>query len=251
MSKLEVFYHSVGFNIVKLDSILRHGLMSQKKANEDKVSFARSYSGYNLDDTISLVRGIYSSLDEEGAYKKYITSGITIEMFLSLDEVFYDVKDRYFNYYDEVLGKDYIPKEKFSSIVIPKEYEDYSLTDLPILTLSSTSYQNIKDTSDNIISYIENTLNSKVEKEEYNDLLNELKLTIKALSLDTEDKELQESFMDIKYELNCFLTESLTNAFKPLIKRENITILDIVTYINDMTLNLPIIIKDYKRGKKR
>ena len=35
MQKLETFYHSVGFNIVKLDSILRNGLMSLENAKKE------------------------------------------------------------------------------------------------------------------------------------------------------------------------------------------------------------------------
>lgn len=251
MQKLETFYHSVGFNIVKLDSILRNGLMSLENAKKENISYSRSYEGYNLKDTISLVREIYTNIDTDGAYKKYISKGITISMELPLDMVIYDRSERIINHPDEVLGKDYIANEYFSSLIIPNEYADYSIEELPILTLNSTSYQNIKDTSDNIVQYVENALHGKVDKEEYNDLLNELKYTIKALNEDINDKELNDDFLEIKYELNCFLTELINNAFKKYINKENITIYDIVEYINSNTLNLPIISKDYKRGKTR
>ena len=251
MERLEVFYHSVGFNIVKLDSILRTGLMSLEEAKKRDVSYSRSFDGYNLNDTISLVRGIYSNIDTDGAYKKYISNGVTIEISLPLDKIIYDTSERYINHHDEVLCSGFISNESFKSLIIPEEYVDSTLEELPILTLSSTSYHNIKSTSDNIVSYIENTLHGKVLKDEYNELLEELKLTIKALNSSFDDEELNEDFLDIKYELNCFLTECLANALRPYIGKEDITLYDVVSFINSNTLNLPIKIKDYYRGKKR
>lgn len=251
MKNKEIFYHSVGFNIVKLESILKNGLVSEKYAIENNIDFARNFSGYNLDDTISLVRGIYASINEDGAYKKYIAKGITIEMLLEEKDIIYDTNDRYMNHYDEVLGKDYIDKSNFTSLIIPEEYMDYSITDLPLFSLTSTSYKNIKNTSDNVINYIENTLNGEVDKQEYKLLLEELKLTIKELNNDINNKELQEDFIDIKCALNLFLTSSLELALKPFINKDNITIYDIIEFINKKTLNLPIKIKSYEKGKTR
>jgi hypothetical protein len=251
MQKLETFYHSVGFNIVKLDSILRNGLMSLDKAKKENISYARNYEGYNLNDTISLVREIYANIDTDGAYKKYISKGITISMNLPLDMIIFDISERIINHTDEVLGKDYIPKEYFTSLIIPEEYTECSIEELPILTLNSTSYRNIKDTSDNIVKYVENVLHKEIDKEEYYALINELKYTMIALKEDINDEGLNADFMEIKRELNCFLTSQINIAFSKYINKENITIYDIVEYINHNTLNLPIIIKNYKRGKTR
>ena len=40
--------HSIGFNFARLESILKYGILSSKKAKEKNISFARNYNGYNF-----------------------------------------------------------------------------------------------------------------------------------------------------------------------------------------------------------
>ena len=130
--------HSIGFNFARLESILKYGILSSKKAKEKNISFARNHSGYNLDDTISAVRYIYiNPTDYTSSYCKYTTSGIGF----ILEDVpyIYDVSTRVINHSDEVLVEDNVDVSKIKAMLVPIEYRNTSLKDLNYLPLDSTS----------------------------------------------------------------------------------------------------------------
>lgn len=230
--------HTVDFNPCKIESILKYGILSSNEASKLNIDYARNYFGYNFNDYISMTRPMYSSIDDENScYNKYITKGIS---FIVNDVDFiYDMNDAYYNHADEVFVKDKIDTSKFEGIIIPNEYLDYSLSDLPMIPIKSTSYENIKTSCDILIKYLENMGNS-INMDEYNIYLRDLLLTMVELNKDVNNQELQDDFIDSKLALNEFIAINVENTFSKVLNKEDVNVSDMMNYINTKTLNLPI-----------
>ena len=235
--------HSIGFNFARLESILKYGILSSKKAKEKNISLARNYSGYNLDDTISAVRYIYiNPTDYTSSYCKYTTSGIGF----ILEDVpyIYDVSTRVINHSDEVLVEDNVDVSKIKAMLVPIEYRNTSLKDLNYLPLDSTSYVNVKKNCDILIDYLKD-YNYEVDIDEYKSYLVELYLTNEAISK-IEDKsgedycELENNFRELVFELNEFFKTEIFICFAKFFNNNNVTLMDLVNYINDKYYHLPI-----------
>ena len=202
-----------------------------------------SDSGYNLDDTISAVRYIYiNPTDYTSSYCKYTTSGIGF----ILEDVpyIYDVSTRVINHSDEVLVEDNVDVSKIKAMLVPIEYRNTSLKDLNYLPLDSTSYVNVKKNCDILIDYLKD-YNYEVDIEEYKSYLVELYLTNEAISK-IEDKsgedycELENNFRELVFELNEFFKTEIFICFAKFFNNNNVTLMDLVNYINDKYYHLPI-----------
>lgn len=163
-------FHSAGVNFSVIESIMKNGIASEKYGKEHGISVNRNYFGSNLDDTISCVRYLYVNDEvEDSAYSRYIKKGIS---FIMEDVPFiHDKNERIIHRSDEVLVKDFIPKEKIKAISIPSSLSEASFEELEYIKSDSTSYVNIKHIADAISEYInkESGLNR-----DYNDFYREL-----------------------------------------------------------------------------
>jgi len=126
--------HSIGFDIYKLNSILKTGIVSKNQAEKENILYAKNNFGYNFDDYISMIRYMYvNEEDETSAYKKYVEKGIS---FIVEDQNFiYNKDEMYFNHADEVFVKDKITIDNIKGIMVPEKFLNYEIKDLPMLHL--------------------------------------------------------------------------------------------------------------------
>ena len=231
--------HSIGFNPYKLESILKNGILSERKAKELNIPLSRNYLGYNFDDKICMTRPMYSN-DEDPRAMLYTWVPKSISLVVENQDFIYDVSDAYFNHADEVFVEDIVPNTKFVGIMVPEKYQDYELRDLAMIPIkTATSYLNIKGNCDDLINYIKG-MGHEIDTDEYNALLDELKLTMLELNNDLTNPELQDDFLDIKMALNEFIAGETQIAFDRTLNKEGATLMDMVEYINGKTLDLPI-----------
>ena len=230
--------HSIGFDIYKLYSILTKGIVSKNQAEKENIFFTKNNFGYNFDDYISMIRYMYVNEDDKtSAYKKYAKKGIS---FIIEDQDFiYNKDEMYFNHSDEVFVKDKITIDKIKGIMVPEKFLDYDIKDLPMLPLDSTSYINIKHTTDNIIRFLK-TEGYFCDIEYYRDILRILYETLNALKKEPDDEDLMEDFKEAKYDLDDYISKEVGKCFSRKFNKETVTLGDILNYINDKTLNLPI-----------
>lgn len=228
---------SAGFNPYKLESILTNGILSKNKAEEMGISLTRNYFGYNFDDNVSMIRPFYSNSEDENSCL-YTLVPKNVNIIVEEQEFIYDTKDAYYNHADEVFVNGMVPKEKFVGLMIPEQYLNYELRDLPMIPLKSTSYANLKGACDELIIYLAN-MGCETDIEEYKELLRELHLTITELNKDRENTELQEDFFDIKMALNEFIAEEVQKTFDKVLGVPT-TLEVMINYLNDKTLGLPI-----------
>lgn len=233
--------HSCGFNILNFIGIMKNGIVSEKYAKEKGILFSRNYDGYNLDDSISCVRYLYVNKDiNDSSYVKYVMNGIS---FILEDIDFtYDKNERIIHRSDEVLVKDNIPISKIKGILVPDEFLDSSLNELEYIKTNSTSYSLIKNIINNYKNFIlEN--NGNIDIEFYNDIDRELYLVNNAYrvsSNEIEKEELKLEFKDVISDLNYEIGNDLEKIFSKIIGKDDITLNDVIAYINSKELNLPL-----------
>ena len=244
--------HSTGFNILNFISIMENGIMSFKYAKEHNVSFNRNYDGYNLDDMISCVRYLYVNKNEkDSSYVRYVMNGIS---FIVEDVDFiYDKNERIIHRSDEVLVKDYISNSKFKGIMMPEDYLDSSLNSLEYVRSNATSYVLVK----NIINmYKDFILKNKKDADLsfYDDIDRELYAINEAYGVskdDVEKEELKLEFKDVISDLNYEIGSDMGKIFSKILGKDNVNLSDVVSYINEKSLNLPLyVIPSYKRKVK-
>lgn len=233
----DTLLHSIGFNPYKLESILKNGILSKRKADSLGVALTKNYFGYNFDDKVSMTRPLYSN-SEDPTSILYTWVPKSISIIVENQDFIYDKSDAYFNHSDEVFVQDIVPINNFVGLIVPEKYHDYEIRDLAMIPIKSTSYANIKGTCDELIAYL-GTMNHNINEAEYKELLRELHLTITELNSDRENSELQDDFLDIKIAINEFIANESQIAFDKVLSKEGSTLLDMVSYINDKTLSLP------------
>lgn len=256
-------FHSSGVNFSVIESIMKNGIASEKYGKEHGISVNRNYFGSNLEDTISCVRYLYVNDEvEDSAYSRYIKKGIS---FIMEDVPFiHDKNERIIHRSDEVLVRDFIPKEKITGISIPTDLEDTPLEELEYIRVGNTftkgdkvdfptSYSNIKHIVDNISNYIKEK--SGIERD-YNDFYRELYYLSKVYESEKDsmsDKEIEElynEFRDVLIDLNYEIGVDYTDCFRKVLGKEDVTVLDVVNHINNSTLKLPIYEIDTKKERK-
>lgn len=229
--------HSVGFDLYKFNNILKTGIVSKNQAEKENIKYSRNYFGYNLDDYISMVRYIYVPDTGVSAYQKYVLNGIT---FIVEDQDFiFDVNKMHFNYSDEVFVKDKVDVSKIKGIMVSEDYLETNLSNLSMLPLETTSYINIKHTTDNIIRYLKNE-GYNCDMQYYEDILREMYFTLQALTKEVNDKDLLNDFKETKYELDYYIAAEVEKCFSQKLNIKNATLGDAIEYINQKNLNLPI-----------
>lgn len=247
--------HSIGFNPMKLEGILKYGIASQAYASASDIPFAPNYNfniapediaKYHLESAIndklternshniSLVRTLYISSDPLSAYQKYVRNGISfiVEGIPYIQDKGKELIKRS----DEVIVKDYIPKENITGLLIPQNYKDKLLSEVPILPTNILQFELIKRNVSCLLTYI-NSYHyslSQAEKEDLDFLIDDLTIaarSIKSLSPNTIDyEEAILDYRDIISDLNHLLSQIVYHCFASLLKKE-VTVGDLVNYL--------------------
>lgn len=242
----DTLFHSVLFNLPKLESIMKHGLVSEKYANTNGIYYARNYSGYNLDDTISMIRYLYVNYNvEDSSYYRYVKNGVSL---IIEDTAFISDKDeRIIHRTDEVLVESHIPKEKIVGIMIPSEYDDFYLSDLLLIDPNMQNYDNAKNNCNYLVRYLISN-NHQIDTEYYKFLMGNLNETNIAIGKQKKDSTLEKidydelilDFKDILLDINTFLAKDFEDYFGTLLNKDRVTLKEAVSYLNDKYLHVGI-----------
>jgi len=247
-------FHSINFNLVKFESILKNGILSKKEAEElnslyellglPLIPYAKNYEGSNKNEYISMVA--YELINEEdptSAYSLYTQQGIS---FIIENTKFLIDKTKYnIHRQDEVWVEKIIPKENIKGIIIPQEYQDKLLNELTYLSLISSKYENIYSNYQLIRDYLKE-YNYTIDEETSKKYLNQIKLLslfIQTTDIKNEPKEYMENnryFKELLIEFNSFIAYHISNCFKN-IYNQDLTIKELIEKLiekNNAELNI-------------
>jgi len=267
----DTLIHAIGFNPMKLEGILKHGIITENYAKENNINYSRNYN-FNLNEemlkkvennsevneiiekankeNIYLVRSLYISDDPLSAYNMYVKNGIS---FIVEDKpFFYNKNKELIKRSDEVIVKNHIEKENIKAIMIPEEYKNKRLNEVNMLPNNILNFGLIKSSVINMIKYL-NDYNYDVDIDEIAYLLKDLEIAFKSVkSLDKNNQDYNDAMLDYKdiiNDINNLLSNYVYDMFSKLLGRDA-TVLDMVEYINNKYDNKDIVYLESK-GRKR
>ena len=262
----DTLIHSISFNPMKLEGILKYGIVSENYARSNNIPYSKNYN-FTIDedikdkdsinklimdankDNIYLVRYLYVSDDPLSAYNMYIKNGISI----IIEDVpfIYDKNKELLKRSDEVVVKDNINPKNITGIMIPEDYKDKPLNEVMMLPKNILNYNLIKSSAIELVNYLQSN-NYEVDITELSYLLKDLGIankSVNSLSKDNIDyKDALNDYKDIINDINYFLSENVYNYFSNVLGK-SATVLDMVEFINNK-YNKNIVIESMQ-GKAR
>lgn len=249
----DTLIHGIGFNPMKLEGILRYGIVTENYVKNNDILYARNYN-FTLNDemldkvgksnineqleeanknNIFLVRSLYVSDDPLSAYNMYIKNGIS--MIVEDVPFIYDMGRELIKRSDEVIVKEFISKDKIKALMIPDEYKDQKLNEVDMIPNNILNYGLIKNSVATLITYLK-SYGYDVELDELSYLLVDLKTAyLSVKSLDKNNSDYNDAMLDYKEiigEINSFLSSYVYECFSKILGCDA-TVLDMVTYINN------------------
>ena len=262
----DTLIHGISFNPMKLEGILKYGIVSENYARSNNIPYSKNYN-FTIDedikdkdsinklimdankDNIYLVRYLYVSDDPLSAYNMYIKNGISI----IIEDVpfIYDKNKELLKRSDEVVVKENISPLNITGIMIPEDYKDKPLNEVMMLPKNILNYNLIKSSAIELVNYLQSN-NYEVDITELSYLLKDLGIankSVNSLSKDNIDyKDALNDYKDIINDINYFLSENVYNYFSSVLGK-SATVLDMVEFINNK-YNKDILIESMQ-GKAR
>lgn len=262
----DTLIHGISFNPMKLEGILKYGIVSENYARSNNIPYSKNYN-FTIDeeikdkdrinklimdankDNIYLVRYLYVSDDPLSAYNMYIKNGISI----IIEDVpfIYDKNKELLKRSDEVVVKENISPLNITGIMIPEDYKDKPLNEVMMLPKNILNYNLIKSSAIELVNYLQSN-NYEVDITELSYLLKDLGIankSVNSLSKDNIDyNDALNDYKDIINDINYFLSENVYNYFSSVLGK-SATVLDMVEFINNK-YNKNIVIESMQ-GKAR
>jgi len=268
----DTLLHAIGFNLMRFEGILKHGLVSYNYAKGHNIPYAKNYNftldkktierkylGNEINETLTnanynniyLVRMLYVSDDPLSAYNLYVTRGISFVIenvpFIS------DKTKEFIKRSDEVIVKDYIPLTNIKAITIPNKFYNVPLNEVGILSSNMMNYDYVVDNVKNYIRFLQG-YHHQVDITEMSYLLKDFKTAATSLrSLDKHSEDYPDALTDYKdiiNEINEFLAKETYQCFTKILGFPA-TIGNTVAYINKKYHNYELInLEDSEYTKK-
>lgn len=220
-SKDKMFFHGIGWDFSKLESILENGILSYYEAKKNDIQLSRNFKGNNNDMWISAVDSEDISKDGD-ALKKFISGNITFCGYVSryykpykksnpseaLDKGLPTVSGLYT---DEsfIFGK--VDIKDIYSIILPKDAYIMKINQLNYL-YCFYNHETIKNRVENYINYIENKCYVKIDRKEYQRYLDELE------TIQTNFASLERYSQDLKRDIILQKEEEIVGKINSLIQ---------------------------------
>lgn len=258
----DTLLHAIGFNLMRFEGILKHGIVSYNYAKEHHIPYSKNYNftldkktierkhlGNEINTTLTnanfqniyLVRMLYVSDDSLSAYNLYVTRGIS---FIIENVPFISDKTKEFiKRSDEVIVKNYIPLTNIKGIIIPDNFYNVPLNEVGILSSNMMNYDYVVDNVKNYISYLEG-YGYQIDIDEVSYLLKDFKTAATSLrTLDKQNEDYQDALNDYKDIINDFNELLANETYKCFTKLLGVpaTVGNTVEYINKKYHNYQII----------
>lgn len=205
--KNNVCFHGIGWDFVKLESILDSGLVSQYVANKNNFTLSRNYNGNNSNMWISVVDSKDIAKDGE-CLKLFIDGNITLVSFVGDYCLGVDKKNtpeardnglpiNSGLYNDECFVFGQIPGEDIYAIILPKDSLNKEIKLLNFLNCSN-NYEIIENRTLNYVNYLNKFYNVEIDLTNFYKLLNSLKNSEIEFSKldDNNQKKIKDEFFE-------------------------------------------------------
>lgn len=224
----DILLYPIGFDISRLYNSLVYGVMSEDDYKERGVDFIKSsYDPIHTDEVNLYKYEDYENDALPGRETHYINTSICLV--IESDVLVFPIS-----------------KENIISIAIPSYYVDTSLNEINYLNFSNMSYEQIKNNCDTFLKALEKYGFEK-DQDKYDSSYDVLRYSYNL------GKDFEEEVEDARNYLNEDIGYDVRDIFRRVLNKQNeITLLDLINYLNEQTLNLPIVpLEDISLVKRR
>ncbi len=224
----DILLYPLGFDISRLYNSLVYGVMSESDYKEKGVTFIKSsYDPVHTDEVNLYNYEDFVSDALSGRETHYINNSICLV--IESDVLVFPIS-----------------KEDIVSIAIPSCYVDTSLNEINYLNFGNMSYEQIKNNCDTFLKALEKYGFEK-DQDKYDSSYDVLRYSYNL------GKDFEEEVEDARNYLNEDIGYDVRDTFRKVLNKQNeITLLDLINYLNEQTLNLPIVqLEDIFLVKKR
>ncbi len=223
-----ILLYPIGFDISRLYNSLVYGVMSEDDYKERGVAFIKSSYDPIHTGEVNLYK--YEDYENDALPRKethYINTSICLV--IESDVLVFPIS-----------------KENIISIAIPSCYVDTSLNEINYLNFSNMSYEQIKNNCDTFLKALEKYGFEK-DQDKYDSSYDVLRYSYNL------GKDFEEEVEDARNYLNEDIGYDVRDTFRRVLNKQNgITLLDLINYLNEQTLNLPIVpLEDVSLVKRR
>ena len=237
-------YHGVGENLLKFESIMKNGIVSQEMS-EGIDGYTKQFDGYNGSDKISVV--IPHEADEY--WQQYIVQADSLGMFVlkggisfKIENIPYTIAkstERGTNLEDEGFVYDRIPKENITGIIVSSKIRDKNISELSFLGANRTE-QAIPNVRKLTQFLIEQGIDEE-EFEEIEDLISEYEnakekgvnlFAPNDINFLKKDAELRE----ITVRMDKIIANGFETLYKQKCNKSSVNVMDVVNLYNDREL---------------
>lgn len=214
----DILLYPIGFDISRLYNSLVYGVMSEDDYKKRGVDFIKSsYDPIHTDEVNLYKYEDYVNDALPGRKTNYINNSICLS--IESDVLVFPIS-----------------KENIISIAIPSCYADTSLNEINYLNFSNMSYEQIKNNCDTFLKALEKYGFIK-DQDKYDSSYDVLRYSYN-LGKDFEEDQLE----DARNYLNEDIGYDVRDTFRKILNKQNeITLLDLINYLNEQTLKLPIV----------
>ncbi len=218
-----LIFHGVGFDLIRLHSILEKGILSEQVARTNGVELKRNYGGYNLGDSVSVAESpAINNSFTFGCFGTYIKGGISFV--IAGEHAFKAPKgsSRDSGYPDEAFVSHEVRRENITGVMVPADLLDATLADLP-LGLAKMGYAYIDNRVRKIISDLETETGYHADTTELEELIRK-KEEIEKQELDYLEKDKQRK--DIFAQMEKVISQHVGQAFSQKLGTDHPTLRD-------------------------
>lgn len=229
----QFYYHSIiDSNLIKLDSILKNGILSKSLLENRKLPLVTTEGCLN-NDVVSLSeyndKVMFSPMYE--SYARYVLS--TISLMVDKNITTTKVEETNDSFDDELHTKNSISNKNIKGILLPEHLSNKTIDKVKPIAHNINCYNELY--LNNWIEYIESFFGKKVDKKT---ILNSLRELYKILEkYDNEEKWLSYALKEQKSYSGINLDDVLANMLKELwedkLKLNNPKYIDVVSTINE------------------
>lgn len=254
----ELYFHSVGYDFFKMESILQNGLLSKNELSKRDILSTKNFDGCNPDDYISVCAYGDQYYSPKSSYENHVKGNIIfymtdVEVIEGLDVSELNINDyirknltvpvNMGEYSDERFIKGTVPLEKIKGVLIPNKILNSNIKDLSYIS-STLSLDALENQIKYYISSIENKSNAVINKEQFILEIERLRLLeSKCKTKEYKVKNYHETLLIYSNSFNKRIGLLLEEMYKNILNKTDVRAFDVISHILEKK-NLSISMSD-------
>ena len=223
-------YHGIGENLLKYESIMKHGIVSTEMAEGIYAYNKNGGVNHNGNDRISVA--IPHDVSRWGALNLYILgNGIAFKI-ENCDYVLASKTQNASEYFDEAFIDKKIPVESITGIIVNSKMSTKKISELS--TIGTPANSEVVKTTINIMEQLKSKGIDEEKFQGINELIGQYERIYNDLGLEFMEQDVK--LATIKEKIDSILSKAVEEHYKKECKKDEVSVLDVINLYNDRKL---------------